>query len=311
MLCIISALFNARSTMNNSATTYNLQEWPTWLAIIGVYTLWWVVLISFESIPFASVFLVIVLAFHGSVQHELLHGHPSNNQNLNDFLAYPPLALWYPYPVYKRTHLVHHNNEDLTIPGVDPESYFLSEDRWNALSKWRQQLALFNMTLLGRLLLAPMHHFVGLKKQMIKSLKKPTSVNCRVWILHESLALILLLLVGLLFEVNIFIYNICAYFAQSVILLRSYYEHRVASEPNHRSIIMKASLPMRMVFLNNNYHAIHHEHPGMSWYHLDKEYNSKGDYYEKKNGGFVEQGYLKWLVKYAFKPVAHPKHLGF
>lgn len=297
--------------MTNSAATNNLREWPTWLAIIGVYALWLIVLRSFESIPFASILLVIVLAFHGSVQHELLHGNPSNNQNLNDFLAYPPLALWYPYPVYKRTHLAHHNNEDLTIPGIDPESYFLSKDRWNKLSKWRQQLALFNMTLLGRLLLAPLQHFIGLKKQMIESVKKPASTSGRVWILHECLALILLLLVGLFFEVNIFIYIICAYFAQSVILLRSFYEHRVAAEPNHRSIIMKASWPMRILYLNNNYHAIHHEHPTMSWYKLGKEYDSKQTHYEEKNGRFDEHGYLRWFVKHAFKPVAHPKHLGF
>jgi fatty acid desaturase len=297
--------------MNKPRAINALSEWPTWLAILSVYLLWWFILANFESIPMAPVFLTIVLGFHGSVQHELLHGHPSDNQTLNDCLAYPPLALWYPYPIYKRSHLKHHENENLTIPGVDPESYFLSEGKWNNLSKWRQQLAIVNMTVLGRLLLAPLLHFLGLKKQMVKSLKEPASKEALIWIFHEFFALLILLLVGLFFEVNVLTYIVCAYFAQSLTLLRSFYEHRVTSEPSHRSIIMKASAPMRILYLNNNYHAIHHQHPEMSWYRLGKEYKSNQANYEEKNDAFVEQGYFKWFVKYAFKPVAHPKHLGF
>jgi hypothetical protein len=49
----------------------------------------------------------------------------------------------------------------------------------------------------------------------------------------------------------------------------------------------------------------------MSWYKLGKEYDSKRTYYEEKNDSFVEQGYLRWFAKHAFKPVAHPKYLGF
>jgi fatty acid desaturase len=297
--------------MNKPRTINALSEWPTWLVIFTVYLLWGFILNNFESIPMAPVFLVIVLAFHGSVQHELLHGHPSDNQTVNDCLAYPPLALWYPYPIYKSLHLKHHENEHLTIPGVDPESYFVSEARWNEQSKWRQKLSVFNMTLLGRLLLAPLLHFLGLKRQMIRSLKTSNSKDTLIWIFHESIVLFLLLLIGLFFEVNIFIYIACAYFAQSLTLLRSFYEHRVTSEPGYRSIIMKASIPMRILYLNNNYHAIHHQHPDMSWFKLGKEYNSNPEYHEEQNNHFIERGYWQWFSKFAFRSVTSPVHPGF
>ena len=37
-------------------------------------------------------------------------------------LGYAPFAVWYPYTLYRDSHLLHHNDEDLTLPGIDPES---------------------------------------------------------------------------------------------------------------------------------------------------------------------------------------------
>ena len=107
--------------MKKTNTVNSLNEWPTWLAVVFVYSSWLLILVNFNTTPLAPLLLVLVLGFHGSVQHELLHGHPTNLQLANDILAYPPLSLWYPYPVYKNTHLRHHEDVDLTISGVDPE----------------------------------------------------------------------------------------------------------------------------------------------------------------------------------------------
>ena len=265
--------------MINTVFNNILREWPTWAAIFIVYMLWWIVLDNHEIIPFASVFLILILTFHGSVQHELIHGHPTNNQKINDLLASPPLGLWCPYLIYKYSHLTHHDNANLTIPDSDPESYYVSEDRWDGLSKWRQKLAIFNMTLFGRLILGPFWSFVFLRRQMFKSLRRSTLSDVFIWISHELLSLTMLLFIWFFFEVNILIYIGCAYIAQSLTLVRSFYEHRVANDPNHRSVIMKASLPMRLLFLNNSYHLVHHENPRMSWYKLPKEYRDRLDYY--------------------------------
>ena len=297
--------------MINTVFNNILREWPTWVVIFLVYMLWWIVLDNHEIIPFASVLLILILTFYGSLQHELIHGHPTNNQKINDLLACPPLGLWCPYLIYKYSHLTHHNNANLTVPDSDPESYYVSEERWDGLSKWRQKLAIFNMTLFGRFILGPLWSFVFLRRQMLKSLRRSTLSDAFIWISHELLSLTMLLFIWFFFEVNILIYIGCTYIAQSLTLVRSFYEHRVANNPNHRSVIMKTSLPMRLLFLNNSYHLVHHENPRMSWHLLTKEYRDRLDYYNDLNGDFIESGYIKWFTTYLFKPVTHPKHLGF
>ena len=297
--------------MINTVFNNILREWPTWVVIFLVYMLWWIVLDNHEIIPFASVLLILILTFYGSLQHELIHGHPTNNQKINDLLACPPLGLWCPYLIYKYSHLTHHNNVNLTVPDSDPESYYVSEERWDGLSKWRQKLAIFNMTLFGRFILGPLWSFVFLRRQMLKSLRRSTLSDAFIWISHELLSLTMLLFIWFFFEVNILIYIGCTYIAQSLTLVRSFYEHRVANNPNHRSVIMKTSLPMRLLFLNNSYHLVHHENPRMSWHLLTKEYRDRLDYYNDLNGDFIESGYIKWFTTYLFKPVTHPKHLGF
>jgi len=99
------------------------NELPTWIAIFLVYFFWWIILSNFYIIPFAHLFLVIILTFHGSVQHEILHGHPTGHQGFNDLLAYPSIALWSPYFIYKSSHLKHHEDINLTIPNIS-ERFF-------------------------------------------------------------------------------------------------------------------------------------------------------------------------------------------
>ena len=196
--------------MINTVFNNILREWPTWISIFIVYILWWIALDNFAIIPFASVLLIFILTFHGSVQHEWIHGHPTNNQKINDLLAFPPIGLWCPYLIYKYSHLTHHNNANLTIPDRDPESYYVSEERWHSLSKWRQKLAIFNMTLFGRLLLGPFWYFVFLRRQMFKSLRRSTMSDAFIWISHELLSLTMLLFIWFFFEVKYFdIYWMC------------------------------------------------------------------------------------------------------
>lgn len=286
-------------------------ELPTWIAIFLVYFLWWIVLSNFNAIPFAALFLVFILTFHGSVQHEIIHGHPTRYQGVNDFLAYPPLALWSPYLVYKTSHLKHHEDINLTIPNVDPESYFISKDEWDTLSRYRQKFAEFNMTLLGRLTLGPLWYFFALKKELFMSLRKPFSISFLVLFSHEFIVVILLYFIWSYFNVHFVTYIVCAYFAHALTMLRSFYEHRPSSNPNHRSVIMQTFFPLRILFLNNNYHFVHHKNPNMSWHLIPREYKLNSEKYNQSNGFFLEKGYFKWFKKYLFKSVKNPKHPAF
>ncbi len=52
------------------------------------------------------------------------------------FAAYPRGCVWrsssrrwacgFPYPLYRKSHTTHHRDINLTIPGVDTESYYVS-----------------------------------------------------------------------------------------------------------------------------------------------------------------------------------------
>ena len=51
-------------------------EWPTWLLIVAVHGAWLALLLFYRALPagLGQVGLVLVAAWHLSLQHELLHG---------------------------------------------------------------------------------------------------------------------------------------------------------------------------------------------------------------------------------------------
>ena len=112
-------------------------EWPTWLLIVAIYGGWLAVLLLVRggtlSLAAATPPLILLGAWHLSLQHELLHGHPTRSALVNKLLGYPPLTVWYPYTLYRDTHLDHHRDEDLTVPGVDPETNYVTRERWEQL----------------------------------------------------------------------------------------------------------------------------------------------------------------------------------
>lgn len=69
-----------------------------------------------------------------SLQHELIHGHPTRFARLNALFGTLPLAVWYPYGLYRDSHLAHHRHDSLTIPVDDPESYYFTEESWARFS---------------------------------------------------------------------------------------------------------------------------------------------------------------------------------
>ncbi|KGW45022.1 fatty acid desaturase family domain protein [Burkholderia pseudomallei MSHR684] len=68
-------------------------EWPTWLLIFVVYGGWLGVLLGVRAgqLPLAAAtpLLIALCAWHMSLQHELLHGHPTRSARVNMLLGYP------------------------------------------------------------------------------------------------------------------------------------------------------------------------------------------------------------------------------
>ena len=60
-------------------------EWQTWLLILAVYGSWLALITQYQRLPgwLATLLLVVVTSWFMSLQHELLHGHPTRSKALS------------------------------------------------------------------------------------------------------------------------------------------------------------------------------------------------------------------------------------
>lgn len=80
-------------------------------------------------------------------------------------------------------------------------------------------------------------------------------------------------------------------------------------DPNSRKSRRSAAsktLHDRKLLLNNNYHLVHHDLPGVPWFAIKGVYEASRHQYVERSGGFLVKGYSEWLGLYAFVRVAHP-----
>jgi len=96
----------------------------------------------------------------------------------------------------------------------------------------------------------------------------------------------------------------------ALILLRSYYEHRPAADQAQRTVIVEAGPAMRLLFLGNNFHALHHERPGVAWYDLPRVYREERERVLAENGGFLFTGYGDILRRFLWRVKDSPQHPG-
>ena len=93
------------------------SELPTWLLIVAVYGGWFASLAWWRELGIfpATLLLIWFTAWYMSLQHELIHGHPTSRPWFNQLLGTLPLAVWYPYGLYRDSHLAHHNHQLLIM----------------------------------------------------------------------------------------------------------------------------------------------------------------------------------------------------
>jgi fatty acid desaturase len=251
--------------------------------------------------------LIVLLAWYMSFQHELTHGHPTRNETINRLIGLPPLAIFYPFDTYRQDHLKHHDDAHLTEPGMDTESNYITPQQaanMGAVALW---LYKSQRTVLGRFLIGPAIVNISLWTRLIRSLRKGDTAELEVWSLH--LPLVALLLWWLDRHTHISVWHYCfgiAYPALGLAMLRSLYEHRPGAVPAHRTVINEAALPWRLLYLNNNYHVVHHAYPGLQWYKIPDMYRADRTSYHERNGGFVLPGYLYLIRNFSFKLVDSP-----
>jgi fatty acid desaturase len=284
-------------------------EWPTWLLIGAVYGSWggalyWYALGGGWGAVLA---LAVVSAWYMSLQHELVHNHPTRHAWLNRWLGLLPVAVWYPFDIYRRSHLAHHRDELLTYPGQDPESNYLDPAHYAQHSAPMRALLVAQRTSLGRFFIAPAFAIA----RLIWPLRERSywrSPRLRwAWAQHVALLVLMLWAVEAGTGMSPWTYVLgVGYPCLGLALMRSFYEHRPADLPAHRIVVNEASLPWRLLFLNNNYHAVHHAQPSLPWYAIPQAYKAQRDHFVQSTGGFLVRGYLRLFVSHAFSPIDHP-----
>ncbi len=248
-----------------------------------------------------------LVAWHGSLQHETIHGHPTSRPWLNALVGGLPLSLWLPYAVYRRTHLAHHLTAAITDPLDDPESRYLSGRAGRAALL----LSRLEAPLLGRMLLGP-PVTVGrfLAGEAARARRQP-GVVARDWLPHlGGVAAVLLWLRCSGFGVGDYVLC-CVYPGLALTLLRSFAEHRADPLPGRRVAIVEDAGPLALLYLNNNLHAAHHRAPGLAWYALPAFHARHRDALLAGNGGLVYRGYGEVAARFLLRPhdrLVHPDH---
>lgn len=288
-------------------------EWPTWLLVLVVYGGWWTLVTWHAALGpwLGSALLAVNCGWFMSLQHELVHGHPTRSRAFNKLLGYAPLAVWFPFSLYVETHIAHHNDEQLTLPGVDPESNYVSPQQWQrsgALMRWLYRARL---SFWGRFVLGPGMAITSIVQEELALLRRRDLRHVPMWLTHGSLTV--LMLWGLWTYAGIhpllYLFGI-AYPALSIAMVRSFFEHRATAQAKHRIVINEAAWPLRLLYLNNNYHLVHHDMPGLAWYLIGKAYRPFREDYLERCGQFRFDGYAPLAGRFGLRPIDDPVHPG-
>jgi len=81
----------------------------------------------------------------------------------------------------------------------------------------------------------------------------------------------------------------------------SVYEHRPAARAKERIVLNEADPLLRLLFLNNNLHLVHHDLPSLPWYLLPRVYRAR-------NGHFHFDGYRDLARRQGWRAVDAPVH---
>jgi fatty acid desaturase len=278
-------------------------EAPTWILAFTIYGGWLALTFWWRAVPLwlAAPVGTWLCAWHMSLQHELMHGHPTRSARLNGLLAGPPLNLWLPYAIYRDSHLRHHDDAHLTDPLEDPESTYMPRADWDRAGPARRWLHCARNTLAGRLLLGPACTMAGFWLGQARRWRSLDS--WRVWLGHAAgIALVLAWVRGVC-GINPLLYvACCVYPGTALILLRSLAEHRAAARPEDRTAVVEQAGLLGLLFLNNNLHILHHDQPGLPWYALPTQWRRLRPHLLHGRNGPVYRGYADVARRYALRP---------
>ncbi|MBC8259513.1 MAG: fatty acid desaturase [SAR324 cluster bacterium] len=284
-------------------------EWQTVLLGVLIYVLFGFVTWNYHSLPSWLVFTVggYVVAWHGSLRHEAVHLHPTSSAHINELFVLPSLDLYLPFRLYKQNHTVHHIDVNLTYPEQDPESFYLFHRNWETLPQWRKKGYWVFHTLAGRLFLYPFWMISCFLKDEAQRFIRGDQRNLSAWLWHFFGVMLTLSWVsgvcGIPFLEYLFLF---AFPGTSLTLLRSFAEHRSHPEFEGRTAILEAEFLFGILYLYNNYHALHHYYPDLAWYKLSAKFLQERKFLLLHNHGYLIRGYRELVSNYLLKPKEIP-----
>ncbi|HSG95671.1 MAG TPA: fatty acid desaturase, partial [Afifellaceae bacterium] len=238
------------------------SEWPTLAVAFACYGGWAAALTMAGSFPafFWAPILIVAITWHSSLQHEALHGHPFVSPLANEALVFPALGLFVPYRRFRTLHLSHHRDPNLTDPYDDPESFYLDPARWQNMAWPLQRLLAVNNTLAGRLVLGPAIVLAVFWHRDAAAIAKADRRVTAAWLIHLA-ALAPVITVIVLSAVPFWACAACAYAGMGLLMLRTFLEHQAHCLARCRTVVIEDRGPLALLFLNNNFHVVHHVHP--------------------------------------------------
>ena len=283
-----------------------IAEWPTFAALLGCYGGW--IALLFGPLWLSVPGLAVMIALQSSLQHEIIHGHPTRYPWLNVALVFASLNLLIPYGRFHDTHLAHHTDEWLTDPYDDPESNYLDPAVWNALPTWLQRVHVLNATLAGRLLIGVLISQYYFMRSDLRDICAGRKDVLRDWLLHiPAAALVIWIVIATGYP--LWAYFLAAYGGLALLKIRTFAEHRAHEDVQARTAVIEDRGFFAFLFLNNNFHSVHHMYPHISWYALPGFYQAQKGKFTLGNQGYIYKGYRQLFARHFFhckEPVPHP-----
>ncbi len=287
-------------------------EWRTLALIIGAHLAWLGAGLLWQSSfwVLSLIALAVIATFHGSLQHETIHGHPTRYGRFNELLGSVPLIGLFPYRRYRALHLKHHEDANLTDPYEDPESYFWPLSHYQAMRPFMRKLFQINNTFLGRLAIGPALSTWGFfRTESARFIAGEPGVRI-AWLLHALGVVVVATIIVAIFGMPLWVYVLfVTYPALSLTSLRTYAEHQAAENIGARSAIVETNPALALLYLNNNLHIVHHASPQTPWYAIPDLYAERKTQYLAANENYLFNGYGEIARLFAVtvkQPVDHP-----
>jgi len=284
-------------------------EWRTIAVIVAVYGLTILTVMRHEVLtPWLTIpFLSVLGAWHLSMQHETIHGHPFRRQWVNDAIGSIPVTLWIPYFSFKKDHIEHHQS-DLTHPGLDNESYYVSLEAWARAGKIRRAAYWANRTILFRMFVWTIVSTVTYLWSVIRQMMRGDKQAWFAMAVHAVGLVVVVFLVQSVAGMPLWQFALGTTYGGRILnAIRPFPEHKYQAGEDTRTAMVMAGPFMSLLMLNNNLHVAHHEQPGVAWYEVPKMSERVNAVERAREVGLLyEGGYAEVFRKFSFKPMGAP-----